>query len=61
MKKAGLFDQIPEEVWRIDWNVNSQAVGDSEGSLKYLAPYVFRVALSNSRIVKGLRHGYRWA
>ena len=52
MKKAGLFDQIPEEVWRIDWNVNSQAVGDSEGSLKYLAPYVFRVALSNSRIVK---------
>ena len=27
-------------------------MGDSEGSLKYLAPYVFRVALSNSRIVK---------
>jgi len=52
MKKAGLFDQIPSEVWRIDWNVNSQAIGSSEASLKYLAPYVFRVALSNSRIVK---------
>ncbi len=52
MERVGLLDQIPEEVWRIDWNVNSKAVGDSEGSLKYLAPYVFRVALSNSRIVK---------
>lgn len=52
MKKAGLFDQVPGEVWQIDWNVNSQPVGDSEASLKYLAPYVFRVALSNSRIVK---------
>ena len=52
MKKAGLFDQIPEEAWQIAWNVNSQPVGDSEASLKYLAPYVFRVALSNSRIKK---------
>ena len=52
MKEAGLFDQIPSEAWQIDWNVNSQAVGSSEASLKYLAPYVFRVALSNSRIVK---------
>jgi len=52
MKKAGLFDQIPGEVWQTSWNVNSQAVGDSERSLKYLAPYVFRVALANRRIVK---------
>jgi len=52
MKDAGLFDQIPPEVWQIEWNVNSQAVGSSEASLKYLAPYVFRVAISNSRILK---------
>jgi len=52
MKDAGLFDQILSEVWQIDWNVNCQAVGSSEASLKYLAPYVFRVAISNSRIVK---------
>jgi hypothetical protein len=52
MKEAGLFDQIPPEVWEVDWVVNSQAVGSSEASLKYLAPYVFRVAISNSRIVK---------
>jgi hypothetical protein len=52
MKQAGLLDQIPPEVWQIDWNVNSQAVGSSEATLKYLAPYVFRVAISNSRILK---------
>lgn len=52
MKEAGLFDQIPSEVWQVDWNVNSQAVGSSEASIKYLAPYVFKVAISNSRIIK---------
>lgn len=48
---AKLLDQIPADVWRLDWNVNCQAVSSSEASLKYLAPYVFKVAISNSRIV----------
>ncbi len=52
MIKAGLFDQIPAQVWQIDWNVNSQAVPSSEACLKYLAPYVFKVAISNNRILK---------
>lgn len=52
MKKAGLFDQLDPIVWNIDWNVNCQAVGSSEGSLKYLAPYVFKVAITDSRIMK---------
>jgi hypothetical protein len=52
MEKAGLLDQVPPEVWKKEWNVNCQAVGDAEGSIKYLAPYVFRVAISDSRIVK---------
>jgi hypothetical protein len=52
MKQAGLFDPIPPEVWHIDWNVNSQAVSSSKACLKYLAPYVFKVAISNSRILK---------
>jgi hypothetical protein len=56
MKRAGLVHQIPAEVWQIAWNVNSQAIGSSEASLKYLAPYVFRVALSNNRIVKVENH-----
>jgi len=52
MEKAGLGDAIPKEVWLKAWNVNSQAVGNSEASIKYLAPYVFRVAISDHRIVK---------
>jgi len=51
MKQAKLFDQLPAALWQIDWNVNSQAVNSSEATLKYLAPYVFKVAISNSRIV----------
>jgi len=38
-------------IWQIAWNVNCQAVGSSQATLKYLAPYVFKVAISNSRIV----------
>ncbi len=51
MKAAGLFDQIPSEVWQIDWNVNCNPAGDGQAVQKYLAPYVFKVAISNSRIV----------
>ncbi|MCK4304588.1 MAG: transposase, partial [Candidatus Eisenbacteria sp.] len=51
MKGAGLFQEIDPRVWQKAWNVNSQAVGDGKHSLKYLAPYVFRVAIANSRIV----------
>jgi len=52
MEKGGLLAAVPEEVWQKPWNVNSQAVGKSEASIKYLAPYVFRVAISDHRIVK---------
>ncbi len=52
MKRCGLLDQIPKEVWTKAWNVNSKAVGDGRKSLRYLAPYVFRVAIGNFRIGK---------
>jgi hypothetical protein len=52
MKQAKLLDQIPNDIWQIAWNVNCQAVSSSEACLKYLAPYVFKVAISNSRIVR---------
>jgi hypothetical protein len=52
MNKAGLLPQIEAMVWETDWIVNSQAVGSGSTSLKYLAPYVFKVAISNSRIIK---------
>jgi len=52
MKKSGLYLQIPSDVWNQKWIVNCQAIGAGEQSIKYLAPYVFKVAISNSRIVK---------
>jgi len=52
IEKAGLAGEVPKEVWQKPWNVNSQAVGKSAASVKYLAPYVFRVAISDRRIIK---------
>jgi hypothetical protein len=51
IKEAGMLGQIPERVWAREWVVNSQAVGNGKRSMKYLAPYVFRVAISNNRIL----------
>ncbi len=52
MHRAGLLAQIPTEVWQQEWNVNAQAVPNAEASIAYLAPYVFKVAISDHRIVK---------
>jgi hypothetical protein len=51
MERLGLIGQIKPTVWATDWIVNCQAVGNPEASLKYLAPYIFRVAISDKRII----------
>ena len=51
MIKAGLYDQIPASVWDQEWVVNIITVGNGESALKYLAPYIFRIALSNRNII----------
>lgn len=52
LKKVGLIDELPPQVWKKDWVVHSEAVGSGESAFKYLAPYIFRVAISNNRILK---------
>jgi DNA-directed RNA polymerase subunit RPC12/RpoP len=52
MIDAGMDNMIPPDVWYADWIVNIQAVGNSEASIRYLSPYIFKVAISNSRIVR---------
>jgi hypothetical protein len=52
LKKTELFDQVDARVWKKEWVVHSEPVGTGEAAFKYLAPYVFRVAISNSRILK---------
>lgn len=50
MKRAKLLDAVHSSVWLKDWVAHIERVGSGETALKYLAPYVFRVALSNRRI-----------
>ena len=52
LKKTELFDQVDGRVWKKEWVVHSEPVGSGGAAFKYLAPYVFRVAISNSRILK---------
>ncbi len=54
LRRTTLFAQIPAEVWRLDWVVHCKAVGNGQTALKYLAPYIYRVALSNRRLIKML-------
>lgn len=56
LRKTDCFDDVPPEVWAKEWVVHCQPVGQGLGTLKYLAPYIFRVAISNNRILK-LAHG----
>ncbi len=51
MRRAGLLEQIDPAVWRHNWVVHSQPAGDGRASLKYLASYVFRVAISDHRVL----------
>ena len=51
LQKTALFEQVPTRVWRQPWVVHCQSVGRGQSALKYLAPYIFRVAISNKRII----------
>jgi len=51
LTKKGLYDKTPKSAWDKEWVINAKAVGDGKSCLKYLAPYVFRVAMSDNRIL----------
>jgi hypothetical protein len=52
LKQTELFTQVPPRIWRKDWVVHSEAVGSGQQAFQYLAPYIFRVAISNNRLRK---------
>ncbi|MGH9883419.1 MAG: IS91 family transposase [Pyrinomonadaceae bacterium] len=52
LKKTDLFALVAARVWRKDWVVHSEPVGSGQQAFQYLAPYIFRVALSNNRLRK---------
>jgi hypothetical protein len=51
LRECGLYDDIPESAWWKKSVVDIKPVGDGRAVLKYLAPYMHRVAISDKRIV----------
>lgn len=52
LRQTALWSEIPATVWQQPWVVDCRSVGTARAALRYLAPYIFRVALSNRRIVR---------
>lgn len=50
LRAAGLYSQVDSSAWSKTFVVDIQAVGHGVPTLKYLAPYVHRVAINDSRI-----------
>jgi predicted RNA-binding Zn-ribbon protein involved in translation (DUF1610 family) len=51
LRKTALYSQVPSKVWRRAWVVHCKHVGNGQAALKYLAPYIHRVAISNRRLL----------
>jgi hypothetical protein len=47
-----IFKMIPTNTWKRDWVVHIKAVGNGDKALEYMGRYLFRVAISNNRILK---------
>jgi hypothetical protein len=62
MRQLGLLSQIPSSAWKKKWVVDVKPVGTGQAVLKYLAPYVYRVAIGNHRIEECTDREvtYRW-
>jgi hypothetical protein len=50
-KLADRLKQVDPAIWRKNWIVDIQPVGDGHAVLTYLAPYVHREAISDNRIL----------
>jgi hypothetical protein len=50
LKRLGLLHQVPASVWQQKWVVHCQPAGAGERVLDYLGRYVFRIAITNSRL-----------
>jgi hypothetical protein len=57
LREASLAQDIDKQVWTKQWVVHAEPVGNGAAAFKYLAPYIFRVAISNNRIIT-LRDGF---
>lgn len=51
LKQSALGKQVAAQAWKKKWVVHCEPVGSGQQAFQYLAPYIFRVALSNNRIL----------
>ena len=49
---AGLLAHVPPQVWRKGWMTHCQPAGTGTEVIKYLAPSIRRIAMTNNRIDK---------
>jgi len=56
LRRAELLDQVPSHVWTTKWVVHCQHAGTGDKVLQYVARYVYRVAITNSRL-ESFGHG----
>jgi hypothetical protein len=50
LSKTPWMPEVNARAWKQSWVVDCRPVGSGATALKYLAPYIFRIALSNNRI-----------
>src|SRR5690606_6897409 len=60
IERAGLLDQCPPEALQLDWVVHCQPVGAAQHAIAYLARYVFKVAISDARVLGFDQHTVRF-
>ena len=51
LEETDLYQHVPKSVWQKEWVCHIEPVGNGEAVLKYLAPYVYRVAISDRNIL----------
>jgi len=50
LRRHGLLEETPPQVWKKNWVVHCQHAGSGETVLSYLARYIYRIAIRNHRI-----------
>lgn len=50
LRTAGLLKTVPAKIWKQKWVVHCQHAGSGQKVLDYLGRYVFRIAISHSRL-----------
>jgi hypothetical protein len=50
LEQAKLLEQVPRKAWKQKWVTHCRHAGDGQKVLRYVARYVHRVAITNSRL-----------